>query len=100
MKSKKAKVLHELGGRPMIAHVVRQAMTLNPGKMYVVVGHQAGEVEAAVREELRDKVAVAEFVIQAQQRGTGDAIMAARDNLEERRANFACPFRRRSLGAA
>ncbi|MGI9165418.1 MAG: bifunctional UDP-N-acetylglucosamine diphosphorylase/glucosamine-1-phosphate N-acetyltransferase GlmU [Pyrinomonadaceae bacterium] len=82
MKSQKAKVLHELGGRPMIAHVVRQALTLNPGRIYVVVGHQAGEVEAAVRNELGDKADLAEFVTQSQQRGTGDAVKAASDKLQ------------------
>ncbi len=81
MKSQKAKVLHELGGRPLIAHVVRQALSLNPGRIYVVVGHQAGEVEAAVRNELGDKT-VAEFVTQSQQRGTGDAVKAASDKLQ------------------
>lgn len=82
MKSQKAKVLHELGGRPMIAHVVRQALSLNPGRIYVVVGHQAGEVEAAVRNELGDKADLAEFVTQSQQRGTGDAVKAASDKLQ------------------
>lgn len=82
MKSQKAKVLHELGGRPMIAHVVRQALLLNPGRIYVVVGHQAGEVEAAVRNELGDKADLAEFVTQSQQRGTGDAVKAASDKLQ------------------
>ena len=52
MKSQKAKVLHELGGYPLIAHVTRKAHALDHGKIYVVVGHQAADVEAAVRQEL------------------------------------------------
>ena len=45
MKSKRAKVLHELGGSPLIAHVSRTAKTLDPRTILVVVGHQAEEVE-------------------------------------------------------
>ena len=41
MKSGRAKVLHELGGLPLITYVCRAAQSLGPGKIYVVVGHQA-----------------------------------------------------------
>ena len=47
MKSNRAKVLHELGGSPLIAHVVRAAKALEPQAILVVVGHQAEEVERA-----------------------------------------------------
>jgi bifunctional UDP-N-acetylglucosamine pyrophosphorylase / glucosamine-1-phosphate N-acetyltransferase len=40
MKSRRAKVLHELGGRPLVAHVCRTARSLNPRRIEVVVGHQ------------------------------------------------------------
>ncbi|MDT5123902.1 MAG: bifunctional UDP-N-acetylglucosamine pyrophosphorylase / glucosamine-phosphate N-acetyltransferase [Acidobacteriota bacterium] len=76
MRSRTAKVLHELGGRPLIAHVCRTAAALTSHPLHVIVGHQAAEVEAAVREELDEHGAV--FIIQAEQRGTGDAVMAAR----------------------
>jgi bifunctional UDP-N-acetylglucosamine pyrophosphorylase/glucosamine-1-phosphate N-acetyltransferase len=78
MRSGRAKVLHKLGGRPLIAHVCSTARALVKGDrpVYVVVGHQAAEVEAAVLEELGEGGAV--FVTQAEQRGTGDAVMAAR----------------------
>ena len=79
MKSGRAKVLHELGGLPLITYVCRTAQSLNPEKIYVVVGHQAAEVERAVRSEVGD---TAECVIQTEQRGTGDAVMAARAQLE------------------
>src|SRR5947207_13877297 len=52
MKSGLAKVLHKLDGRPLVAHVCRTAAKLNPRKIYVVVGHQADRVEAAVLDEL------------------------------------------------
>ena len=80
MKSARAKVLHELGGLPLIAYVCRAAQSLDPEKIQVVVGHQAAEVESAVRAEVGDKAA---FVTQAAQRGTGDAVMAAQSELEE-----------------
>jgi bifunctional UDP-N-acetylglucosamine pyrophosphorylase/glucosamine-1-phosphate N-acetyltransferase len=79
MKSARAKVLHRIGGLPLITHVGRTAMSLNPRKIYVIVGHQAAEVEGAVNEEFGE---LAEFVTQAEQRGTGDAVMSARGYLE------------------
>ncbi len=79
MRSEKAKVLHKLGGRPLIAHVCRTATALDPRRILVVVGHQAEEVEAAVLEELGP--AGATFIRQSEQRGTGDAVMAAREEL-------------------
>lgn len=81
MKSKRAKVLHELGGFPLIAYVCRTAQSLNPDKIFVVVGHQAAEVMKAVEAEVGS---LAEFVTQAQQRGTADAVLAARAQLESR----------------
>ena len=80
MKSKRAKVLHELGGAPMIAHVVRAAQALDPRRILVIVGHQAEEVEHAVLAEAGE---LAGFVIQAKQRGTGDAVESARSQLED-----------------
>ncbi|MCM3870221.1 MAG: bifunctional UDP-N-acetylglucosamine diphosphorylase/glucosamine-1-phosphate N-acetyltransferase GlmU, partial [Pyrinomonadaceae bacterium] len=77
MKSQKAKVLHELGGHPLIAHVTRKALALDPQTIYVVIGHQAADVEAAVRRELGTNAGKAAFVLQMQQRGTGDAVKSA-----------------------
>jgi bifunctional UDP-N-acetylglucosamine pyrophosphorylase/glucosamine-1-phosphate N-acetyltransferase len=79
MKSNRAKVLHELGGLPLITYVCRAAQSLDPEKIYVVVGHQAAEVETAVQGEVGNGAA---FVTQTEQRGTGDAVMAARAQLE------------------
>ena len=82
MKSQKAKVLHELGGRPLISHVVDKALALKPRKIFVVVGHQADAVEAAVRATVQNDELVG-FALQPEQRGTGDAVMSARDVLKE-----------------
>ena len=79
MKSRRAKVLHELGGLPLITHVVKTANKLDPETILVVVGHQAEEVEKAVLEAVGEK---ATFVVQAKQRGTGDAVESARSQLE------------------
>jgi bifunctional UDP-N-acetylglucosamine pyrophosphorylase/glucosamine-1-phosphate N-acetyltransferase len=79
MKSQRAKVLHELGGAPLIAHVVRTAQQLDPRTILVVVGHQAEEVEQAARAEVGE---LASFAVQAKQRGTGDAVESARSQLE------------------
>lgn len=79
MKSKRAKVLHELGGSPLIAYVVRTVQALQPRSIVTVVGYQAEEVERAVLAEAGE---LASFVVQEQQRGTGDAVESARKVLE------------------
>ena len=85
MKSKRAKVLHELGGAPLIAYVCRTAKMLKPEKIFVVVGHQAAEVARAVEAEVGS---LAEFVTQTEQRGTADAVLAARGQLQNRNAEL------------
>src|SRR3954466_5774817 len=76
LKSKRAKVLHEIGGQPLLAHVIKAAQQIVPAEhIHVIVGHQADAVQAAVA-PLGVK-----FVLQAEQRGTGHAIMCARDQV-------------------
>ncbi|MFN6964354.1 MAG: bifunctional UDP-N-acetylglucosamine diphosphorylase/glucosamine-1-phosphate N-acetyltransferase GlmU [Pyrinomonadaceae bacterium] len=82
MRSRRAKVLHMLAGRPLINHVARTAAALEPRKIYVVVGHQADAVRAAVLGELAETKV--EFVTQTAQLGTGDAVNAARRSFEGR----------------
>jgi bifunctional UDP-N-acetylglucosamine pyrophosphorylase/glucosamine-1-phosphate N-acetyltransferase len=79
MKSNRAKVLHEMGGAPLIAYVVRAAQALEPRSIIVIVGHQAEEVERAALAEVGE---LASFVVQEKQRGTGDAVESARSLLE------------------
>jgi bifunctional UDP-N-acetylglucosamine pyrophosphorylase/glucosamine-1-phosphate N-acetyltransferase len=79
MGSSQAKVLHHLGGKPLVWHVLRTAQTLCPERLVVVVGHQAGEVEQACPGN------GVVFAQQKDQRGTGDAVRAA----EESFAGFA-----------
>src|SRR5918993_3385560 len=78
MKSSRAKVLHEIGGLPLINYVSRTAKSLSPRRVYVVVGHQADEVSKTVASEIGE---LAEFVVQKEQRGTGDAVMSAKQQL-------------------
>ena len=93
MKSRRAKVLHEVAGLPLVAHVLRAAFKLAPEAILTVVGHQAEDVERAVRDEaarLIERGAEArpdlQFVLQTEQRGTGHAVMVAREQLKGRTA--------------
>lgn len=71
MKSDLPKVLHVLGRKPLIEHVVGTARRLSPAKIYVVVGHGADQVRAALSH--LDVV----WVEQTQQLGTGHAVQQA-----------------------
>lgn len=76
LNSKRAKVLHEIGGQPLLAHVIKAAQQVTPAEhIYVIIGHQAESVQAAVA-----PMGV-KFVLQAEQRGTGHAIMCAREHV-------------------
>ena len=76
LKSKHPKVLHEVGGKPILAHVIASAQKVVPAKdIYVIVGHEAERVREAVAGT------GVNFVLQAEQRGTGHALMAARETL-------------------
>lgn len=78
MKSDQAKVLHKLGSRTLIAHVLRTAARLDPARIFVVVGHQSEQVAAAARAALDEKMAARlQFIHQAEQRGTGHAVKCA-----------------------
>jgi len=82
MKSDLAKVLHRLDSRPLIGHVCETALSLSPEMVFVVVGHQADDVKAAVLSENDgDRF---EFVRQEKQLGTGDAVNAARSFLSDK----------------
>ncbi|HSY71218.1 MAG TPA: bifunctional UDP-N-acetylglucosamine diphosphorylase/glucosamine-1-phosphate N-acetyltransferase GlmU [Alloacidobacterium sp.] len=73
LKSKRAKVLHQIGGKTLLEHVIAAATQIVPPEdVYVVVGHQAGAVQAAVAQT------GVKFVTQAEQRGTGHAVQTAR----------------------
>ena len=68
MRSRKAKVLHELAGRPLVHYALDAAVPLKPERTLVIVGHQADAVAALVGDR-------AECVLQAEQLGTGHAVL-------------------------
>ena len=74
MKSKKAKVLHEVGGDTLLNHVIRAALQVAPPeKIVAVIGHQAEQVRQSVR------VSGIGFAEQAEQKGTAHAVLCARE---------------------
>lgn len=74
MRSKLPKVLHKVGGKPMLQRVLDAATEAGAGQKVVVVGHEA---------ELVEKLAAgqAQIVLQAEQLGTGHAVMQAQKAL-------------------
>ena len=76
MKSRRAKVLHEIGGRPLAWYPVRRALEAGADPVVVVVGHQARDVEAALTAALPG--APVRFAVQEEQRGTAHAVLAAK----------------------
>ena len=78
LKSKRPKVLHEVGGKPLLAHVIRAASEVVPAQnIYVIIGHEAERVRTAVAHT------DVNFILQAEQRGTGHAIQTARSALAQ-----------------
>jgi bifunctional UDP-N-acetylglucosamine pyrophosphorylase/glucosamine-1-phosphate N-acetyltransferase len=76
MKSSLPKMLHEVAGRPLLEHVLRAVLPLEPVRTLVVVGHGAERV----RERFRDMGV--SFVLQERQLGTGHALRTALQELE------------------
>lgn len=72
MNSDKAKVLHEIQGRPMILYVVETAKQIAGDDVVVVIGNQAEEVRAIISD-----TAESIFAYQEQQLGTGHAVLCA-----------------------
>jgi len=77
MKSDKAKVLHKVAGKSMVAHVIGVAKKIAKDNVHVVIGHQA----QSVREEISKSFSV-NFAIQKTLLGTGDAVKAVMPTLD------------------
>ena len=74
LKSQLPKVLHEVGGKPLLAHVIAAATRVVPAKdVFAIIGHEAERVRAATEHT------GVQFVLQSDQRGTGHALMVAQD---------------------
>lgn len=68
MKSARAKVLHQLAGRALLRHVIDTSSRLDNTRLFVVVGHDAEDVEASL------SGVDAKCIVQAEQLGTGHAL--------------------------
>jgi len=76
MRSSLPKVLHPLAGRPMLLRVLDALAQAGFPCPTVVVGYQAGRIEAAIGDRCR-------YVVQEKQRGTGDAVRVGLDALPD-----------------
>lgn len=77
MMSETPKVLHKACGKSLVDHVLDAAREAGAVRSVVVVGHKADEVKAALAHHPD-----VEFALQAEQKGTGHAVLMARPNLE------------------
>ncbi len=69
LKSKRPKVLHEIGGSALLLHVIAAAKKIVPADhIFCIIGHESDRVKAAVQHT------DVQFVLQAEQRGTGHAM--------------------------
>lgn len=76
LKSQHPKVLHTIAGKPLLQHVVEAAQEIVPAaRIWAIIGHEAERVRQAVAGT------GVNFILQAEQRGTGHAIMCARNEL-------------------
>ena len=74
LKSRRPKVLHEVGGKALLSHVIATAERLAENNdIYTIIGHEAERVHAAMAST------GVQFIEQKEQRGTGDAIRCARE---------------------
>ncbi|MGI9336291.1 MAG: bifunctional UDP-N-acetylglucosamine diphosphorylase/glucosamine-1-phosphate N-acetyltransferase GlmU, partial [Gammaproteobacteria bacterium] len=71
MRSGLPKVLHEIGGRALIAHVIEAARLLEPDAVHVVYGHGGEQVRGALADSC------VQWAEQAERRGTGHAVAQA-----------------------
>ena len=71
MRSETPKVLHDLGGKPLLKHVIDTAGRLNPSNIFVVIGHGGEQITEVLRDE------PVHWVEQLDQLGTGHAVQQA-----------------------
>ena len=77
MKSSLPKVLHQLAGKPLLAHVIATARQLKPHMLHVVYGHGGEMVQS--RLDAPD----IEWVYQEEQHGTGHAVQLAAEHIDD-----------------
>lgn len=79
LNAKTPKVLHEIGGKPLLQHVLETAKALQPSQICVVVGHEAERIQSCFADE------DITWVMQLTPRGTGDAVAKALPEIEDER---------------
>ena len=77
MKSAMPKVLHALAGKPLVQHVIDNAHGLNAKAIHLIYGHGGDQVRATITD------ATIQWVLQAQQLGTGHAVQQAIPNVPD-----------------
>jgi len=81
MRSALPKVLHDLGGEPILVHVLQRIAEVAPqSPVGIVVGHQRELVEETIRKHPISKILEIDFIVQAEQKGTGHATRVAMDS--------------------
>lgn len=71
MKSSLPKVLHPIGNKPMVQHVIDQAASIADSRLHVVIGHGADHLQQALADQSLN------FTLQTEQLGTGHAVATA-----------------------
>ncbi len=77
MKSSLPKVLHTVGGKSMLQHVIDSATSLENSRIHIVIGHGAEKVESALSGQ------AVQFALQSEQLGTGHAVAQAMPNISD-----------------
>jgi bifunctional UDP-N-acetylglucosamine pyrophosphorylase/glucosamine-1-phosphate N-acetyltransferase len=77
MRSSLPKVLHRLGGKPILAYGLRTVRSLNPDKIVVIVGHKAEEVKKSFGD---DRIV---WIHQEKQLGSGHAVLCAQKEFQD-----------------
>jgi bifunctional UDP-N-acetylglucosamine pyrophosphorylase/glucosamine-1-phosphate N-acetyltransferase len=77
MRSARPKVLHAVGGRPMLSRVVDAARTLGPASVHIVTGHGGDQVRSVMASLYPGGDEWLHWAYQAEQKGTGHAVLQA-----------------------
>jgi bifunctional UDP-N-acetylglucosamine pyrophosphorylase / glucosamine-1-phosphate N-acetyltransferase len=86
MNSKLPKVLHKVGNKSMLEHVITTALSLNPDKLIIVYGHGGSIVKSAIDHSFSHNKFI--WVFQEQQLGTGHALKCALPHLDNEGATL------------
>lgn len=88
MRSNLPKLLHQIADLPMVSHVVRTVIRLNPDYIIPVIAPQMEDVRETAQKELDGSTSQSFFAIQTEQLGTGHAVKCAVEELERAYPEF------------